>query len=1056
LFKMSKLTCLCTLFVLVGLSLAQNTVTYSYGSFDSSVLNQFQLNGEAAGLNPNGANKLWLTSNNDDEVGSAILKNPIALVGPNGFQASFSTAFSIQMTSPGGAYDDDGWGADGIVFSINSRTNIVGADGGGIGYQGLANSVGIEFDSWNNGYPIDINGNHVGVDINGNMESASSVPYPTRWNDGNVHYAWVDYNGESQTLEVRASDSATRPTDAILTYSVNLVAILGTPNVYVGFSAGTGSANENHYVNGWTFTNTYAPIITQPTSVCGNGIIESGEQCDPPGGCCSTGCTFSSTEIVCRPSSGICDLSETCTGTSATCPADSFVSSSVVCSPSSGVCQLASSCTGNSASCPANQFLPSTTVCSPSSGVCQLASTCTGSSVDCPANQFESSSTVCRPSVGPCDPPEDCTGNSVSCPPDINGSYETACAGLVLPQGEFTDYQVIAFGDFTANTGDIEQRLAVGGNFAVGDGWSVGYQVNTDDGFTPYSLLVAGNAVFGSGAVYPDGSGSPYNVPEEDMFIGGSFSGPSYLSDRVTSCSSSGCLNSYFAAALQCYNGYQATMAANSDNVNTTLQWSGLYINCDSVMATNYYMTLTGSQISSYTWVSTSNCNADANWIVNVVGNDDVSFSGGSFPYDSNQVIWNIQGSGRTINVGWTQVQGSILAPNNNINQPSGVIVGSVVANNINSLQINKVPCFTPAPTSVCGNGIVEYGEQCDGGSCCTDQCTFSPSTTVCRAAVSQCDTTGMCTGSSATCPPDVNYGFETACSGLDFPLNGGDYSFTDFDVIVFGSFTGGNGDVERRVAVQGDFSVGFGYSIGYEIDSTETFVPYALVVGGDASWSSGALYPNGLNSPFVAPEEYMFVGGTFTGSASLASLVTGSCGSNSGCLNNYFNAAQSCYGGFQTALANNADNVAVLNQWSTLTLTCDDSTAMMYYVTLTASDISSTTSSNLVNCNINAQWVVNVPGTDDITFSGGSFGGDVSGPGASQIVWNIQGSGRTINVGAYQFDGSLLSPYNTLDQTGGVIVGKVVVAEVTSMIQMNKYVCYDGAYAPSFIVSDK
>jgi len=465
-------------------------------------------------------------------------------------------------------------------------------------------------------------------------------------------------------------------------------------------------------------------------------------------------------------------------------------------------------------------------------------------------------------------------------------------------------------------------------------------------------------------------------------------------------------------------------------------------------------MTLTSSQINSYTWVSTSNCNADANWIINVVGNDDFTFSGGSFPYNSNQVVWNIQGSGRTITVGWTQVQGSILAPNNDINQPSGVIVGSVVANNIYSLQINKVPCFSPAPTATCGNGIVESGEQCDGGSCCTSQCTFSPSTTVCRPAVSQCDIPEMCTGSSSTCPPDVNYGFETACTGLDFPLNGGDYSFTDFDVIVFGSFNGNTGDVERRVAVQDDFTVGFGYSVGYQIDSQETFVPFALVVGGDASWSSGSLYPNGLNSPYVAPEEYIFVGGTFTGSSSLASLVTGSC-SAAHCLDSYFEAAQSCYGGYQTALANNADNVQVLNQWSTLTITCNDNSAMKYYVTLTSTDLSSTTSSALVNCNINAQWVINVVGTDDVTFSGGSFG-DVNGPGASQIVWNIQGSGRTINVGAYQFDGSLLSPYNVLHQTGGVIIGKVVVAEVTSMVQMNEYVCYNGSYQPSFLVTDK
>jgi choice-of-anchor A domain-containing protein len=617
---------------------------------------------------------------------------------------------------------------------------------------------------------------------------------------------------------------------------------------------------------------------------------------------------------------------------------------------------------------------------------------------------------------------------------------------------------VIAFGSFSSTSGDVEQRLAVGGDFNVGSGWSVGYQINTDDGNVPYALLVAGNADFPSGAVYPDGSGSPHNVPAEGIFVGGSFTGPSYLSALVTSCSTPNCLASNFAAAQQCYSGYQQTLSQQgADNVNATIQWSGLYLTCFDVLATNYHMTLTAAQISEYTWVSTTNCNTNAKWVINVVGNDDVTFSGGSFPYAANQVVWNIQGRGRNINIQWTQVQGSILAPFNNINQPSGVVIGKVIANNINSLQINKVPCFTPAngnsnDDDSCGNGIVEAGEQCDGGSCCTSTCTYSSSSTVCRPAVSQCDVPEMCSGSSSSCGADVNYGFETSCGGLDFPLNGGDYSFTDYDVIVFGDFNGNTGDVERRLAVKNNFNVGNGYSVGYQIDSAETFSPFALVVGGDAHWGDGALYPNGQNTPYVAPEEYIFVGGAFTGASSLASLVTGSCGSSSPhCLDGYFNAAQSCYGGYQTALANNADNVAHVAQYSTLTVTCNSNTDVKYYISLTAAELNSVTSTTMNNCNHDAQWVVNVVGSDDVTFSGGSFF-----DGATQVVFNVQGSGRTINVGGYQMDGSLLAPYNTLSQSGGVIVGKVVVAEVTQMVQMNKYVCYNGHYQPPFIASDK
>jgi len=121
-------------------------------------------------------------------------------------------------------------------------------------------------------------------------------------------------------------------------------------------------------------------------------------------------------------------------------------------------------------------------------------------------------------------------------------------------------------------------------------------------------------------------------------------------------------------------------MANNADNTVHNVQWSGLYITCNSAIASTYFLTLTPSEMTSYTWTSLSNCNAGARWIINIVGTTDVTFSGGSFPANAEQVIYNIQGSGRTINVGATQVEGSIVAPFNNVNQPNGVILGKVIA----------------------------------------------------------------------------------------------------------------------------------------------------------------------------------------------------------------------------------------------------------------------------------------------------------------------------------------------------------------------------------------
>jgi hypothetical protein len=82
----------------------------------------------------------------------------------------------------------------------------------------------------------------------------------------------------------------------------------------------------------------------------------------------------------------------------------------------------------------------------------------------------------------------------------------------------------------------------------------------------------------------------------------------------------------------------------------------------------------------------------------------------------------------------------------------------------------------------MCGNGIVEPGEDCDPGKgvtspccdsatckfvqgavcdpesspCCTNQCSFAPSTQMCRPSKDpNCDSAEMCTGNSSACPAD-------------------------------------------------------------------------------------------------------------------------------------------------------------------------------------------------------------------------------------------------------------------------------------------------------------
>ena len=213
-----------------------------------------QLNGNAATADSGGATVLRLTPALGDQSGSAFLTDPVTLEA----DASFSTSFSFQITGEaGGIGDGDGLGADGLAFVLQTVSNTAGGSGGGIGYAGLADSVGIEFDTYDNG---EISGNHVGIDLEGSTASVAVVDIPTRMNDGNIWYAWVDFDGVADALEVRLAQVDVRPALPTLAATVDLATVLGGTTAFAGFTSGTGAGWGNHDIRTWTFINSFNPV----------------------------------------------------------------------------------------------------------------------------------------------------------------------------------------------------------------------------------------------------------------------------------------------------------------------------------------------------------------------------------------------------------------------------------------------------------------------------------------------------------------------------------------------------------------------------------------------------------------------------------------------------------------------------------------------------------------------------------------------------------------------------------------------------------------------------
>lgn len=243
-------------------SAAATTLTFS----DFSDTTGLVLNGDSAVV----AGNLRLTPSQPNQGGSAFTQATIDL-GPS---ASFSTAFSFRMSNGGGINDPAGViaGADGIAFVVQTVNNSVGADGAGLGYAGIQPSLAIEFDTFRNTNINDPDGNHMGISVNGDPDSVLTAGIAQVLNDGSVYHAWADYDGA--TLEVRFSSNALRPATPGMTYAVDLSSLLGTEDAFVGFTASTGNAFNDHDIGSWQFIDEFQPIPEPPTGILvGGGLL---------------------------------------------------------------------------------------------------------------------------------------------------------------------------------------------------------------------------------------------------------------------------------------------------------------------------------------------------------------------------------------------------------------------------------------------------------------------------------------------------------------------------------------------------------------------------------------------------------------------------------------------------------------------------------------------------------------------------------------------------------------------------------------------------------------
>ncbi|MDA9875975.1 gliding motility-associated C-terminal domain-containing protein [Flavobacteriaceae bacterium] len=252
---------LLTLLLLVSsFAIAQTTPCFSFEE------NDFVLSGSATIIDDNTVRLTQASGNQSGFVWSQNLVN---------FEQNFNLEAEIYLGSQNA-------GADGIAFVIQAISNNEGSLGGGIGYAGISPSLAIEFDTWWNSGSDPTQDDHVALIANGEPWEMSAhsayIPYVSVSNleDGQWHPILITWDGTDKILSLTLDGVSIFST----TLDIPTLFFNGNPDLYWGFTAATGGANNLQQVRILEFCsvdsscNTAPPTADSPQSFCSSVILQ--------------------------------------------------------------------------------------------------------------------------------------------------------------------------------------------------------------------------------------------------------------------------------------------------------------------------------------------------------------------------------------------------------------------------------------------------------------------------------------------------------------------------------------------------------------------------------------------------------------------------------------------------------------------------------------------------------------------------------------------------------------------------------------------------------------
>lgn len=195
---------------------------------------QFQLNGDASTID---CKCYQLTPDMGNKAGSVWNVNLIDLNQP------FDMGFTVNL----GCNNSTWGGADGMVFAIQPLNTSIGSSGGQMGLGGVAPSLGVYIDTYQNTAHGDLYNDHISINLNGDVIHSSPNNIAGPYDLGEIE------NCTAEPLRI-SWDPATNIMNVyynnilVLTYTGNIInnVFNGNSMVYWGFTASTGGESNFH------------------------------------------------------------------------------------------------------------------------------------------------------------------------------------------------------------------------------------------------------------------------------------------------------------------------------------------------------------------------------------------------------------------------------------------------------------------------------------------------------------------------------------------------------------------------------------------------------------------------------------------------------------------------------------------------------------------------------------------------------------------------------------------------------------------------------------------